>query len=149
MRRRPLSMIATALAVAVIAAPALADPPGHRGRDRDRGEDRGGGVSISVRIGGDDRALIRDYFGRQFAGGSCPPGLAKKGNGCMPPGQARKWRVGSPLPRDLIFHALPRDLETRLRVPAGARYVRAGADVLLVTLATGLVLDAIDDLLDG
>ena len=23
--------------------------------------------------------------------GGCPPGLAKKGNGCMPPGQARKY----------------------------------------------------------
>jgi hypothetical protein len=47
---------------------------------------------------GDDRDL-RD--GRRFAGadGGCPPGLAKKGNGCMPPGQARKaFRVGELLP---------------------------------------------------
>lgn len=29
------------------------------------------------------------------SGRSCPPGLAKKGNGCLPPGQARKlYRVG-------------------------------------------------------
>lgn len=32
---------------------------------------------------------------RGFEGG-CPPGLAKKGNGCLPPGQARKI-VGTPL----------------------------------------------------
>lgn len=41
----------------------------------------------SVRIGttGDqDRRLVRDYYGGQAKGGKCPPGLAKKGNGCMP-----------------------------------------------------------------
>ena len=36
--------------------------------------------------------------GRLFAldaRGSCPPGLAKKGNGCLPPGQAKKlYNVG-------------------------------------------------------
>lgn len=33
----------------------------------------------------------------------CPPGLAKKGNGCLPPGQAKKLRhhydIGDRLPR--------------------------------------------------
>ena len=34
----------------------------------------------------------------------CPPGLAKKHNGCMPPGQAKKWRRGYPLARGVIFY---------------------------------------------
>ena len=41
-----------------------------------------------VRVDGDDR------FDRRFAGNGwindCPPGLAKKHNGCLPPGQAKK-----------------------------------------------------------
>lgn len=33
--------------------------------------------------------------------GDCPPGLAKKGNGCMPPGQAKKaFALGQRLPSD-------------------------------------------------
>jgi hypothetical protein len=46
----------------------------------------------------DERGLFGDD--RRFAGmNGCPPGLAKKGNGCMPPGQANKaFRVGELLP---------------------------------------------------
>ena len=33
------------------------------------------------------------HAGHANAGG-CPPGLAKKGNGCLPPGQAKKLGVG-------------------------------------------------------
>ncbi|RIX32578.1 hypothetical protein [Sphingomonas edaphi] len=42
-----------------------------------------------------DKGLVRG-----FADG-CPPGLAKKGNGCMPPGQAKKL-VGTALPTALM-----------------------------------------------
>jgi hypothetical protein len=34
--------------------------------------------------------------------GHCPPGLAKKHNGCMPPGQAKKWQIGHQLPREFV-----------------------------------------------
>ena len=44
-----------------------------------------------------------DLFARRlgFADG-CPPGLAKKGNGCLPPGQARKL-IGQPLAAAAAF----------------------------------------------
>ena len=29
-----------------------------------------------------------------YAQANCPPGLAKKNNGCLPPGQAKKLRIG-------------------------------------------------------
>jgi len=48
----------------------------------------------------DDRSLWRDdrRFAAGFAG-SCPPGLAKKSNGCLPPGQANKqFRLGERIP---------------------------------------------------
>ena len=32
--------------------------------------------------------------GYGYGNGHCPPGLAKKNNGCMPPGQARKLERG-------------------------------------------------------
>ncbi|MDG5749000.1 hypothetical protein P8Q88_12525 [Qipengyuania sp. XHP0207] len=37
-----------------------------------------------------ERSLLRRDLGRSVLDG-CPPGLAKKGNGCMPPGQAKKY----------------------------------------------------------
>ena len=40
------------------------------------------------------RVIVREYYAGRFRGGRCPPGLAKKHNGCMPPGQAKKWQLG-------------------------------------------------------
>ena len=70
--------VLASVAALAVSGPALADPGhghghgnGHGDRDYGYGYDRG-----------------------------CPPGLAKKHNGCMPPGQARKlargerWRSG-------------------------------------------------------
>ena len=42
-----------------------------------------------------------------------PPGLAKKRNGWLPPGQAKKWRRGHPLPADQRYHDLPRNILLR------------------------------------
>lgn len=125
-------------ATLLLAGPALADPPG-RGK-------RESGTTISVSIDASDRTIIQDYFGDQFRSGRCPPGLAKKNNGCQPPGQAKKWSKGRRLPGDVVYHGLPSDLGIRLNVPAGSKYVRVGADILLIAVATGMVLDAIEDL---
>lgn len=98
----------------------------------------------------DDRRhdVIRGYYDSQFhQGRRCPPGLAKKHNGCMPPGQAKKWMYGAPLPRDVIFYDIPPRLLRELGPPpAGHRYVRVAADILLITLGTSMVVDAIEDL---
>ena len=59
-----------------IAGPALADP-GH-GNGHGNGHGRGHGYDMPYGYGM----------------GGCPPGLAKKHNGCMPPGQARKLARG-------------------------------------------------------
>lgn len=79
--------------------------------------------------------------------GRCPPGLAKKNNGCMPPGQARQWAVGQPMPHELVYYSLPPAITVQLGVaPAGHRYVRVASDILLIAIGTGLVVDAIQDL---
>ena len=74
------------------------------------------------------------------------PGLAKKNNGCQPPGQARQWAVGQPL-RSGLGYALPADLLRRLSPPAGYTYMRVGSDILMIAVGTGLVVAGLQDLL--
>lgn len=77
--------------------------------------------------------------------GFVPPGLAKKGG--VPPGQARLWQRGQPLPAGVVWYALPRSLELVLGVPpAGHRYVRVATEILLITIGTGIVADALEDI---
>jgi len=149
------SRIATAALALSIAAgslatvsPARADPPGHAKKDRHGRGSQGGGdsLSISFSFSDSDRMAVHDYYGGPMPRG-CPPGLAKKGNGCMPPGQAKKWAMGRPLPRDVIFYDLPRELSLRLSLPpSGYKYVRVAGDILMIAVGTGLVAAAIEDL---
>lgn len=93
------------------------------------------------------RSVLHDWFVQEYNRGSCPPGLAKKRNGCMPPGQAKKWQLGHALPRDVIYYSLPAAILRELgRAPDGHKYVRVGADILLLAIGTGMVVDAIEDL---
>lgn len=154
-----LTLAAAALAPAL---PAYADPPNGKKEkqvqgDNDRGNKgnrsqgasgRGSGdiLSISFSFSDGDRLAVRDYYAHP-PGGRCPPGLAKKNNGCLPPGQAKKWMIGHPLPRDVIFYDLPNELRIRLSVPpAGYKYVRVAGDILMIAAGTGMVAAAIEDL---
>ncbi len=93
------------------------------------------------------RTYANDYYREQFRAGRCPPGLAKKNNGCMPPGQAKKWAVGRPLPRDVMYYEVPPVLVVQFgQPPSGHRYVRVAGDILLIAIGTGLVIEAMQDL---
>ncbi|WAK02856.1 hypothetical protein [Methylobacter sp. YRD-M1] len=134
------------------------DHPGGKSRQKDKHErvenqrpDHN--VRAGSNIGRNDyfldrhRTAIHDYYIQQFRSGRCPPGLARKQNGCLPPGQARKWQIGRQLPRDVIFYDLPPSLVQSLGpAPAGHRYVRVASDILLITIGTGMIVDAIQDL---
>jgi hypothetical protein len=79
----------------------------------------------------------------------CPPGLAKKHNGCQPPGQATKMRrdavVGHHVPPYAVF-AVPRQLRAQLpRPPAGYRYAIVNDQVVLVS-GSNIVVDIIRDI---
>ncbi|WP_417614856.1 hypothetical protein [Oceanisphaera sp.] len=92
---------------------------------------------------------IRRYYSQTLSSGHCPPGLAKKNNGCQPPGQAKKWRKGRPLPSDVVYYDLPSALLYELgRTPEGQKLVRVGTDLLLINIGTGLVIDALENLDD-
>jgi Ni/Co efflux regulator RcnB len=118
-----------------------------RSGSRDDYRRSGTSVTVNAYFGDRERRVVRDYYADEFRGGNCPPGLAKKQNGCMPPGLAKKWSVGHRLPADVIFYDLPAEVVVRLGVPpSGHKYVRVAADILLIAVGTGMVVDAIEDL---
>ena len=87
----------------------------------------------------------QNHYSEPRKSGNCPPGLAKKNNGCQPPGQIKKWRKGEPLPGDVIYYDLPSALIDELGLtPEGDRVVQVGTDLLLISIGTGIVLDAFD-----
>ncbi len=86
-----------------------------------------------------DRVEIRRYYEKQ-----CPPGLAKKRNGCLPPGHVRHYHRGQALPQYVEYRPVPRDLLVQLQpVPVGYRYVAVDQDVLLISEASHEIIDAI------
>lgn len=93
------------------------------------------------------RSITRDYYAQEYRSGHCPPGLAKKHNGCLPAGQAKKWAIGQPLPRDMVYYDLPPSLVAGFGPPPpGYRYVRVASDILMIAVGSSMVMDAIHDL---
>ena len=138
-------LTALALIAALAIAPAMA-------KDKDKGNGKHGSPRAEDQtqgkhFGDRDRAAIRDYYVEAGRGGHCPPGLAKKKNGCLPPGQAKKWQLGQRLPPAVVYEPLPPALVVQLTPPPnGYRYVRVSGDILLIAAGTRLVVDAIQDL---
>jgi Ni/Co efflux regulator RcnB len=164
---RKTSLVGLVLTIAfagvLTAGPAQADKPswagekGGKGREDEQGARRERGERASdeqgrrgqrmEHFGEHHRAAVREYYGREFESKRCPPGLAKKRNGCMPPGQARKWEFGRPLPREVVYYEVPQPLVVKLgQPPKGYRYVRVAGDILMIAVGTAMVVDAIHDL---
>lgn len=147
-----------------LAGPAAADKGGRKERAEQQderrseaGDERRGGDEMRYeRRGGDarrehfddrHRVAVREFYEREYGGKRCPPGLAKKHNGCLPPGQARKWQLGQPLPREVMYYEVPQPLVIQIGIPpSGYRYVRVASDILMIAIGTGMVVDAIKDL---
>jgi hypothetical protein len=167
MRRFVLLMslgLALVFSAVFVASPAFADKPAKaggkgaekhsekemQGKGHDRGvsgEEDGHAVKASQHFSKESRISIHKYYGDKFRRGFCPPGLAKKNNGCMPPGQAKKWMIGRPLPPDVIFYDLPPAVLVQLGpVPSRHRFVRVASDILMLAVGTGMVVDAIEDI---
>ena len=126
--------------------PARAQGPG--GSPSSSGDSARGGSDGPYVVSDRDRDAVYGYYRTQYSAGNCPPGLAKKNNGCLPPGQAKKmWAVGQPLPRDVYYEPLPPDLLGRLSpAPAGYQYVRVASDVLMLLVGTRMVVASLADL---
>jgi uncharacterized protein DUF1236 len=150
-----------ALAVLALAIPTSEALTKDKGKDKHKGkavkaEKQKGAKAVVVTDAGrhrrvvfvdTDRQAARTWW-RQSYGRNCPPGLARKDNGCLPPGQARKrYVVGRALPSTVVIGSVPSGL--RLSVaPSGYRYAYVDGDILLLDAASRLVADVIVYALD-
>ena len=133
-------LVALALALSLVGSIPLSaqKPKKQKGKSQE--------TQVTVVFIDTQREAARSYFVEQHGRGNCPPGLAKKNNGCLPPGQAKKrYVVGHSLPRGIVVGELPRDLSARIGpAPDGYRYGILDGDLLKLAVGTMLVVDAID-----
>lgn len=160
--RKPFIVLASIVVTMALALPVLAQGHGHggppdnaggpgKGQGQGRGQGSGGAQAApqgNIVIADRDRNAVYSYYRNEYAAGNCPPSLAKKNNGCLPPGQAKKmWAIGQPLPPDLIYYPLPGGLLGQLTPPpVGYEYVRVANDILLMAVGTRMIAGALADL---
>lgn len=144
--RRAVMPLVVAAGIALLPAAAAADPGKGRGHGKGNAPDARPVVVIGApsRHDRDDDRRHRDREDDRWRGdwdddwrGFCPPGLARKDNGCQPPGQAKKNgfdpvvldpvivlpRVVAPLPRPLVAAPPPRRPSGVLITPAAVPVV--------------------------
>jgi hypothetical protein len=144
------------MAVGLAAFPVSADHGKGKGKARGKGRDvvvvkeKDQGRREVVVFNDRDREQVRTYWVETYGRGKCPPGLAKKNNGCRPPGLAKeRYVIGQRLPAVVVVQPAPRALVTRLGpVPAGYEYVMVDGDLLKMAVGTRLVVDAIRAVVD-
>lgn len=84
--------------------------------------------------------------------GGCPPGLAKKNNGCMPPGQAKKlYNVGQRFPQGYghswNYNQIPYDLRSRYGFDPNHRYYYGDGYLYRVDPKTMLIAQVVSAIL--
>jgi hypothetical protein len=134
-----LIILAGAASVLALSVPAFA-------KDHGRGGGNGHGNS-HYEDNNDDG--YRDH-NREFRGDDgrdgCPPGLAKKHNGCLPPGQA--WRIGQRSPwgnsRYREYSSLPSYYRDHYPYNSSQRYYYEGNRVYVVDPRTQLIRSIIN-----
>ena len=130
-------MMLAAAATLALTGPASAKPGMAHGNPHDQGHGYGYGYQGPVGYGV----------------GGCPPGLAKKHNGCMPPGQAKKlyrgqrWRSG--YGERYAYRQIPYDLRQRYDLNPYDRYYYDNGYLYQVDPRTLLVQRVISALLTG
>lgn len=163
----PTRIVTMAIATLLLAGPALS-----KGKDDDDNRGKGNGkhaqkheskahdkaakrerkeIEAGTYFNDQQRTVVRQYYTQNYANGKkCPPGLAKKNNGCLPPGQARSWVVGQPIPRGVTTYSVPQPVILQLPpAPYGYRYTRIGGDIVLVQQQNNLIVDIIQGLFGG
>ena len=149
---RAVSIALVSVLCAAMISPASADNDKNKGQGRDNPNmGRGAGAGPQgqqIVIYDRDRDTVRSWYRNEYAAGRCPPGLAKKNNGCLPPGQAKRmWNMGEPLSRQVPYYPLPRELYAQLTPPPyGYQYVRVDNDILLMMTATRLIAGVLGNL---
>jgi hypothetical protein len=134
--------------VALALALSLVDPITLFAQKPKKQEGKSQDSQVTVVFSDTQREAARLYFVQEHGRGNCPPGLAKKQNGCLPPGQATKrYVVGHSLPRGIVVEELPAGLSVRIGpAPPGYRYGILDGDLVKLAVGTMLVIDAIEGL---
>jgi hypothetical protein len=150
----------TAVAALCAAGPALAKPGQGHGKSAAAASGKASGKVTTkggtVRAKSDMRARaavqparidrnrdgIDDRRQNRYGGAACPPGLAKKSPGCVPPGQARKlFSEGQRVPAGYNgytpYEALPAGY--RAQLDPALRYIQQDQRVYVVDPATQIV----------
>ena len=170
------SIIALLLAVLLACTPAFAaKPDSPPGKDKEKKSEKvldsdqhsdssshskggkeshygGSNVSVNILIGDHDRDVIRNYYHGEFSRGHCPPGLAKKKNGCMPPGQYKKlYGVGQRWPlgygRAWTYNQIPYDMRTHYGFDPRYNYYYGDGYLYRVDPATMLISQVVSAIL--
>jgi hypothetical protein len=138
---RKLALIASAAAMAMT-MPALAKPgQGHGAHGKGKNSAQAGHVRT--------RPVVKAKSGQRYGANACPPGLAAKRNGCLPPGQARKlFNVGQRVPSGYDFYTRYQDIPAAYRdqygLTDGYRYIQRDQSIYMVDPRTSLVTRIID-----
>jgi len=151
------TLIVAVMAAGLAASPASADKGKGKGKSKGKGRDevvvikeKDKGRREVVVFADRDRDAVRTYWVETYGRGNCPPGLAKKNKLCLPPGQYKKrYIIGRPLARTVVYQPLPTVLVTRLSpLPTGYEYVMVDGDIVKLAVGTRLVADAIQAIID-
>jgi hypothetical protein len=134
--------------VALAVALSLADPATLLAQKPTKQKGKSQDSQVTVAFNDTQREAARHYFVEDHGRGNCPPGLAKKQNGCLPPGQAKKrYAVGHPLPQGIVVGRLSVELSVRIGpAPPGYQYGILDGDLVKLAVGTMLVVDAIEGL---
>ena len=131
-------LILAGVAALATTAPAYAKPDHAKGH---KGHHAKGHVGYGVHSG---------HFAPGI--GACPPRLAKKDNGCMPPGQAKKlYNIGQRWPGNYgnawNFNQIPYDLRSRYGFNDDYRYYYGDGYLYQVDPATMLISQVVSAIL--
>ena len=127
------AFLIAAVAAFAFSGPALAKPGHGKGHGKAHGvHNVGGPVGYGV--------------------GGCPPGLAKKNNGCLPPGQAKRlYNVGQRFPMQYgnlwNYNQIPYDLRQRYGFDPGYRYYYGDGYLYRVDPRTMLISQVVSAIL--
>ena len=144
-------IVALVLALSFVSPMTVAAQKPGKGKEQGKGKPQDTHVTdthVTIVFNDTQRGEVRSYFVNAYGRGNCPPGLAKKNNGCLPPGQAKKrYVVGHSLPSGIVVGELPVELSVRVGpAPAGYRYGILDGDLIKLAVGTMLVVDAIEGL---
>ncbi|MBA3669116.1 MAG: hypothetical protein H0W71_03500 [Sphingomonas sp.] len=144
-------LIAGAMAL-LASAPALAKPGNGHGSGNGKGSNSGL-VHVSAHSQGKVHGKANKSHGKGtlygYGQGGCPPGLARKNNGCLPPGQFKKlYSNGQRYPTNYgnqwSYNQIPLDLRSQYDLSRNSRYYYGDGYLYQVDPRTRLVQQVVN-----